>query len=178
MLVFAKYAARTWLSWRFTRGCTSVLSEKPTKHRRNYELQLNLHICYMSLRKSPNLMGLLVLTRILSFKMLIFWLSFILYSTWYGRILRGGVHLPRTFLHLPWKVMHLPLGKLFVPQNTTQKSISIVFSVISIRHDSSLSKYRKQKQSPPGNTKKWCTCCTEWQIMTNNAYPKTMEQGW
>jgi hypothetical protein len=38
-------------------------------------------------------------------------------------------------------------------QNTTQKSISIVFSVSSIRHDSSLSKYRKQKQSPPGNTK-------------------------
>ena len=35
-------------------------------------------------------------------------------------------------------------------QNTTQKSISIVFSVSSIRHDSSLSKYRKQKQSPPG----------------------------
>ena len=32
---------------------------------------------------------------------------------------------------------------------TTQKSISIVFSVSSIRHDSSLSKYRKQKQSPP-----------------------------
>ena len=43
----------------------------------------------------------------------------------------------------------------YVPkaQNTTQKSISIVFSVSSIRHDSSLSKYRKQKQSPPGNTK-------------------------
>ena len=39
------------------------------------------------------------------------------------------------------------------PQNTTQKSISIVFSVSAIRHDSSLSKYRKQKQSPPGNTK-------------------------
>ena len=41
-------------------------------------------------------------------------------------------------------------------QNTTQKSISIVFSVSAIRHDSSLSKYRKQKQSPPpppGNTK-------------------------
>jgi hypothetical protein len=34
-------------------------------------------------------------------------------------------------------------------QNTTQKSISIVFSVSAIRHDSSLSKYRKQKQSPP-----------------------------
>jgi hypothetical protein len=40
-----------------------------------------------------------------------------------------------------------------IPQNTTQKSISIVFSVSAIRHDSSLSKYRKQKQSPPGNTK-------------------------
>jgi hypothetical protein len=34
-------------------------------------------------------------------------------------------------------------------QNTTQKSISFVFCVSSIRHDSSLSKYRKQKQSPP-----------------------------
>jgi hypothetical protein len=34
-------------------------------------------------------------------------------------------------------------------QNTTQKSISIAFCVSSIRHDSSLSKYRKQKQSPP-----------------------------
>jgi hypothetical protein len=31
---------------------------------------------------------------------------------------------------------------------TTQKSISIVFCVSVIRHDSSLSKYRKQKQSP------------------------------
>ena len=38
-------------------------------------------------------------------------------------------------------------------QNTTQKSISIVFCVSSIRHDSSLSKCRKQKQFPPGNTK-------------------------
>ena len=36
-----------------------------------------------------------------------------------------------------------------LPQNTTQKSISIVFCVSVIRHDSSLSKYRKQKQSPP-----------------------------
>jgi hypothetical protein len=34
-------------------------------------------------------------------------------------------------------------------QNTTQKSISIAFCVSSIRHDSSLSKYRKQKQPPP-----------------------------
>ena len=34
-------------------------------------------------------------------------------------------------------------------QNTTQESISIAFCVSSIRHDSSLSKYRKQKQSPP-----------------------------
>jgi hypothetical protein len=33
-------------------------------------------------------------------------------------------------------------------QNTTQKSISTAFCVSSIRHDSSLSKYRKQKQSP------------------------------
>ena len=33
-------------------------------------------------------------------------------------------------------------------QNTTQKSISIVFCVSVIRHDSSLGKYRKQKQSP------------------------------
>jgi hypothetical protein len=39
------------------------------------------------------------------------------------------------------------------PQNTTQKSISIVFNISSIRHDSSLSKYRKQKQHPPVNTK-------------------------
>jgi hypothetical protein len=38
-------------------------------------------------------------------------------------------------------------------QNTTQKSISIAFCVSYIRHDLSLSKYRKQKQSPPGNTK-------------------------
>jgi hypothetical protein len=36
------------------------------------------------------------------------------------------------------------------PQNTTQKSIPIAFCVSSIRHDSSLSKYRKQKQTPPG----------------------------
>ena len=36
-------------------------------------------------------------------------------------------------------------------QNTIQKSISIVFCVSGIRHDPSLSKYRKQKQSPPGN---------------------------
>jgi hypothetical protein len=36
-----------------------------------------------------------------------------------------------------------------IPQNTTQKSISFVFCVSAIRHDSSLSKYRKQKQSPP-----------------------------
>jgi hypothetical protein len=36
-----------------------------------------------------------------------------------------------------------------IAQNTTQKSISIVFSVSVIRHDSSLSKYRKQKESPP-----------------------------
>jgi hypothetical protein len=34
------------------------------------------------------------------------------------------------------------------PQNITQKSISIVFCVSVIRLDSSLSKYRKQKQSP------------------------------
>ena len=36
-----------------------------------------------------------------------------------------------------------------VTQKTTQKSISIAFCVSSIRHDSSLSKYRKQKQLPP-----------------------------
>ena len=46
-----------------------------------------------------------------------------------------------------------PASSSPAPQNTTQKSISIVFSVSAIRHDSSLSKYRKQKQSPPGNTK-------------------------
>ena len=71
-------------------------------------------------------------------------------------------------------------------QNTTQKSISIVFSVSAIRHDSSLSKYRKQKQSPPGNTKNgerpggWLllfTVLAEWRIMTNNAYAKNNGDG-
>ena len=40
--------------------------------------------------------------------------------------------------------------RIATAQNTTQKSISIVFCVSVIRHDSSLSKYCKQKQSPPG----------------------------
>jgi hypothetical protein len=71
-------------------------------------------------------------------------------------------------------------------QNTTQKSISIVFSVSSIRHDSSLSKYRKQKQSPPGNTQNgtrpggWLllfTVLAEWRIITNNAYAKNNGDG-
>jgi hypothetical protein len=69
-------------------------------------------------------------------------------------------------------------------QNTTQKSISIVFSVSSIRHDSSLSKYRKQKQSPSGNTKNgarpggWSPAFvygTCW--VTNNAYAKKNGDG-
>ena len=50
------------------------------------------------------------------------------------------------------KLLLLPLPTLtqtVQSQNTTQKSISIAFCVSSIRHDSSLSKYRKQKQSPP-----------------------------
>jgi hypothetical protein len=73
-----------------------------------------------------------------------------------------------------------------IPQNTTQKSISIVFSVSSIRHDSSLSKYRKQKQSPPGNTKNgarpggWLllfAVLAEWRIMTNSAYAKNNGDG-
>jgi hypothetical protein len=41
-----------------------------------------------------------------------------------------------------------------VPQNTIQKSISIGFCVSAIRHDSSLSKYRKQKH-PPWKYSKW-----------------------
>ena len=53
---------------------------------------------------------------------------------------------------IPWLPIPPPPGvcRAFstIPQNTTQKSISIVFSVSAIRHDSSLSKYRKQKQSP------------------------------
>jgi hypothetical protein len=68
-----------------------------------------------------------------------------------------------------------------IPQNTTQKCISIVFCVSSIHHDSSLSKYRKQKQFPPGNTKNgacpwgWLllfTVLAEWRIMMNRAYAK------
>jgi hypothetical protein len=51
-------------------------------------------------------------------------------------------------LHLVSSLAVESLRLIIVAQNTTQKSISIVFSVSSIRHDSSLSKYRKQKQSP------------------------------
>jgi hypothetical protein len=60
------------------------------------------------------------------------------------------------------------------------------FCVSSIRHDSSLNKYRKQKQSPPGNTKTgacpggWLllfTVLAEWRIMANRAYAKTNEDG-
>jgi hypothetical protein len=40
-------------------------------------------------------------------------------------------------------------------QNTIQKSISIVFWVSAIRHDLSLIKYPKQKQSPPGSVPFW-----------------------
>jgi hypothetical protein len=36
--------------------------------------------------------------------------------------------------------------------NTIQKSLSIVFCGSAIPYDSSLNKYRKQKQSLPGNT--------------------------
>jgi hypothetical protein len=43
------------------------------------------------------------------------------------------------------------------PEYHTVKSISIVFCISAIRHDSSLSKYRKQKQSPPRNIQKWHT---------------------
>jgi hypothetical protein len=39
--------------------------------------------------------------------------------------------------------------EIFTLAHGARKSISIVFSVSAIRHDSSLSKYRKQKQSPP-----------------------------
>ena len=48
---------------------------------------------------------------------------------------------------------NFPCGRkpehLTTDENTIQKSISIVFCVSAIRHDSSLSKCRKQKQSPP-----------------------------
>jgi hypothetical protein len=73
-----------------------------------------------------------------------------------------------------------------IPQNTTQKSISFVFCLSAIRHDSSLSKYRKHKQSPP-----WTcailsisrgglllfTVLAEWRIMTNRAYAKNKGDG-
>ena len=72
-------------------------------------------------------------------------------------------------------------------QNTTQKSISIVFCVSAIRHDSSLSKYRKQKQSPPWtcailSISRWwlllfTTVLAEWRIMTNSAYGKNNGDG-
>jgi hypothetical protein len=71
-------------------------------------------------------------------------------------------------------------------QNTTQKSISIAFCVSSIRHDSSLSKYRKQKQSPPGRAPFLVfpggglllfTVLAEWRIMTNRAYAKSNGDG-
>jgi hypothetical protein len=64
------------------------------------------------------------------------------------------------------------------------KSTPLFFCVSAIRHDSSLSKYRKQKQSPPpptGNTQNgarpggWLllfTVLAEWRIMTSNAYAK------
>jgi hypothetical protein len=72
------------------------------------------------------------------------------------------------------------------PQNTTQKSIFIVFCVSSIRHDSSLSKYRKQKQSPSWTcavfsiSRGWLllfTVLAEWRIMTNRAYAKNIGDG-
>jgi hypothetical protein len=49
------------------------------------------------------------------------------------------------------------------------------------KHDSSLGKYRKQKQSPPGNTQNgarpggWLhpfMVLAEWRIMTNSTYAK------
>ena len=62
----------------------------------------------------------------------------------------------------------------------------LFFCVSAIRHDSSLSKYRKQKQSPP-----WTcvilsisrgglllfTVLAEWRIMTNRAYAKNKGDG-
>jgi hypothetical protein len=80
------------------------------------------------------------------------------------------------------KVYKLPS----LAQNTTQKSISIVFSVSVIRHDSSLSKYRKQKQSPPWTFAIFSisrgglllfTVLAEWRIMTNSAYAKNNGDG-
>jgi hypothetical protein len=62
----------------------------------------------------------------------------------------------------------------------------LFFWVSSIRHDSSLSKYCKQKQSPPGNTQNgarpggWLllfTVLAEWRIMTNKAYAKNNGDG-
>jgi hypothetical protein len=44
---------------------------------------------------------------------------------------------------------HGTMDSITTAQNTIQKSIFIVFCVTAIRHDSSLNKYRKQKQSPP-----------------------------
>jgi hypothetical protein len=71
-------------------------------------------------------------------------------------------------------------------QNTTQKSISIAFCVSSIRHDSSLSKYRKQKQSPLWTCAIFSisrgglflfTVLAEWRIMTNSVYAKSIGDG-
>jgi hypothetical protein len=71
-------------------------------------------------------------------------------------------------------------------QNTIQKSISIVFCVSAIRHDSSLGKYHKEKQSPPwmcailNISRGWLllfTVLAEWRIMTNSAYAKNNGDG-
>ena len=62
-----------------------------------------------------------------------------------------ALELPRRRVTRAWKLwmMNGVKWRTSQSQNTTQKSISIAFCVSSIRHDSSLSKYRKQKQSPP-----------------------------
>ena len=69
------------------------------------------------------------------------------------------------------------------PKNTIQKSISIVFCVSAIHHDSSLSKYRKQKRSPPGNIQNGTHpggnsfCLRYLRIMTNSTYTKNNGDG-
>ena len=62
-------------------------------------------------------------------------------------------------------------------QNTVQKSISIVFCVSAIRHNSSLGKYRKQKQSPPWHRTKThrrsirVTAATSQPVRAQEAFP-------
>jgi hypothetical protein len=64
----------------------------------------------------------------------------------------------------------------------TEVHLHIAFCVSSIRHDSSLSKYRKQKQSPLEILKmahiQGSVCFfAEWRIMTNKAYAKSNGDG-